>query len=352
MSQSTRSRAALNSLGSGGSATLFSALPAPLHHLPAAPTLSREAKKRLAWFDYAQNHSVSLTCRHFGIARSLFYYWKPRYNPRNLSRLEDRSSRPKRGRQREWTAAQVEAVRQVRERYPRWGKQKLAVILAGQGIRLSVSTIGRILGDLRRRGLVVAPRRVRATPRARHSRPHAQRKPKGVILPRDVPGALVEIDTMRLYPAPGIIRYQFTLIDVASRYGIVGVRARATAGTATDFLREARTRLPFPIQALQIDGGSEFMADFEQACQDDRLPVWVLPPHSPKLNGHVERANRTHREEFWEWYDGDLDLPTVSGALRAWEDVYNTERPHHALGLRTPAAFLADWLTSQLSNTS
>ena len=90
-------------------------------------------------------------------------------------------------------------------------------------------------------------------------------------------------------------------VDVASRYGIVEVRAIATAGTATDFLREARTRLPFPIQALQIDGGSEWMATFEAACQDDRLPLWVLP-HSPTLHGQVERLNRTHREEWWACY--------------------------------------------------
>jgi len=348
MAQSTRSRRALKRLGSGSSANLFSALPIA-RSLPAAPTLSREGKKRLAWFDYARTHSVSQTCRHFGIARSLFYYWQPRYDPRDPSTLASRSSRPRHVRQREWSAAQVEAVRRAREHYPRWGKQKLAVILARQGVRLSVSMIGRILTDLKRRGLLVEPRRVRAVPHVRHPRPHAQRKPKGVILPRDAPGDLLEFDTMQVYPAPGVVRYQFTATDVASRWSVVGVRATATAGTATDFLRDAQSRMPFAIKAIQIDGGSEFMAGFEQACQDDRLPLWVLPPHSPKLNGHVERSNRTHREEFWECYDGDLDLLGVQPALRHWEDVYNRERPHHALGLRTPAEFLADWHLSKRS---
>ena len=110
--------------------------------------------------------------------------------------------------------------------------------------------------------------------------------------------------------------------------------------------------MPFAIKAIQIDGGSEFMAAFEQACHDDQVPLWVLPPHSPKLNGHVERSHRTHREEFWECYDGDLDLPMVGDALRGWEDVYNRERPHHALGLRTPAEFLADWHATHLSKRS
>lgn len=263
MSQSTRSRHRLKALGSGGSANLSSALPVSARSLPAAPALSREAKKRLAWFDDARTHSVSQTCRHFGIARSLFYYWQPRYDPARLTTLEARSSRPKRVRQRQWTTTQVEAVRRVREAYPRWGKQKLAVLLARQGISLSVATVGRILTDLKRRRLLIEPQRVRATPHARHSRPHAQRKPKGMTLSKAQPGDLVEIDTMQLHPAPGVTRSQFTAVDCASRWGVVGVRATATAGTARDFLDDLHRRMPFPIKAIQIDGGSEWMAAFE-----------------------------------------------------------------------------------------
>ena len=83
------------------------------------------------------------------------------------------------------------------------------------------------------------------------------------------------------------------------------------------------------------------MAEFEAACQERGIALFVLPPRSPKLNGHVERANRTHRQEFWELYDGDLELPPLRAALRAWEATYNHVRPHQALGYHTPAEFLA-----------
>ena len=56
----------------------------------------------------------------------------------------------------------------------------------------------------------------------------------------------------------------------------------------------------FPVRALQVDGGSEFAADFEQACRHRHLRLFALPPHSPKLNGTVERAPRTYTEEFYE----------------------------------------------------
>jgi hypothetical protein len=42
-----------------------------------AAELSREARKRLAWFDYysSQGRKVALTCRHFGISRQAFYLY-------------------------------------------------------------------------------------------------------------------------------------------------------------------------------------------------------------------------------------------------------------------------------------
>lgn len=39
------------------------------------------------------------------------------------------------------------------------------------------------------------------------------------------------------------------------------------------------------------------MTAFEAECQARVIPLWVLPLHSPKPNGHVERLNRTFRQE-------------------------------------------------------
>src|SRR5438309_371872 len=90
--------------------------------------------------------------------------------------------------------------------------------------------------------------------------------------------------------------------------------------------------MPFPIRAVQIDGGPEFAAEFEQACQQRGLHLFVLPPRSPKLNGAVERANRTHTEEFYQVTAYSLEMKKLNRELRHWEKIYNTVRPHHALG--------------------
>jgi transposase InsO family protein len=100
-------------------------------------------------------------------------------------------------------------------------------------------------------------------------------------------------------------------------------------------------RMPFPVRAISVDNGSEFMADFEAECERRSIRLFVLPPRSPKLNGAVERANRTHTEEFYEVTDAEPELADLQAALRDWETTYNTIRPHQALGYRTPAEYLA-----------
>ncbi|HKZ50941.1 MAG TPA: integrase core domain-containing protein [Dehalococcoidia bacterium] len=55
----------------------------------------------------------------------------------------------------------------------------------------------------------------------------------------------------------------------------------------------------------------------------------------------MERAHRTHTEVLWECYDGGLNLASVGPALAVWEKVYNTVRPHQALGWRTPAEYVS-----------
>ena len=154
------------------------------------------------------------------------------------------------------------------------------------------------------------------------------------------PGDLVEVDTLDLRPLPGVILKHFTARDLSSRWDVVGVYTRTTAVTATSFLGQMRDRMSFKVSAIQVDGGSEFCAQFEDACKELGIRLFVLPPRSPKLNGHVERAQRTHTEEFYEIYDGDLEMVPLNHGLLNWENVYNTIRPHQSLRYLTPLQFL------------
>ena len=107
--------------------------------------ISRPAKARLKWMDhYAAHQNAALTCRYFGISRQTFYRWKRRYNSRDLTRLEDRSHRPRRRRQPTWSRELALAVLHLREQYPRWGKDKLAVLLHREGWVVSTSMVSQL----------------------------------------------------------------------------------------------------------------------------------------------------------------------------------------------------------------
>ncbi|MFH1087325.1 MAG: integrase core domain-containing protein, partial [Chloroflexota bacterium] len=298
------------------------------------------------WFEYYESHgrNARLACRYFGISPQTFYRWKRRYRPYQLESLEDRSRRPNRLRQPAYPLELVTAVKRLREEYPCWGKDKLVRLLWRESYRVSTSMVGRILQYLKKRGVLHEPVRNHISAHKRRvKRPYAVRKPKDYEVGQ--PGDLIQLDSLDIRPLPRLTLKQFTARDVVSRWDVLGVYSRATATTASRFLDELQQRMPFPIRAIQVDGGSEFEAGFEEECRSRNLRLFVLPPRSPKLNGCAERANRTHTEEFYEVTDSSFDLPELRPELLKWERVYNTIRPHQALGYLTPLEFVTDWKT-------
>ncbi|MBI4200944.1 MAG: hypothetical protein HY531_01480 [Chloroflexi bacterium] len=116
------------------------------------------------------------------------------------------------------------------------------------------------------------------------------RKPKGYAAQE--PWDLVQVHTLDVRPLPGVVLKTFTARDVVSRWDVLEAHTRATATTTAGFLDRLLQRMPFPVRAIQVDGGSEFQAAGvypersrrEQACQEKGLHLFVLPPRSPKLN--------------------------------------------------------------------
>jgi len=312
--------------------------------------LSHLAHQRLQWLKAWQRlreegYTAQKAADILRLPRSTVYRWQKRVDKRGLIGLEDGDRRPKQVRRPQWSPELSSAVLRLRELYPHWGKAKLIVLLKREGWQTSESTVGRILKRLKARGVLREPPRngIRARKRRRPRRPYAVRKPKDYLVTH--PGDLVQLDTLDVRPLPQEVFKHFTARDMVCRWDVVEAHRRSTANTATAFLETLQARMPFPVKAIQVDGGSEFMAGFEQACQDRGIRLFVLPPRSPKLNGHVERAQRTHTEEFYDLYMGDLDLSSVNQALKEWECVYNTVRPHQSLDQKTPAEYLREKCT-------
>ncbi|MBK6663108.1 MAG: DDE-type integrase/transposase/recombinase [Thermoflexaceae bacterium] len=192
------------------------------------------------------------------------------------------------------------------------------VLLARQGLHLSASRVGRILAYLRRTRQLLEPLRRFSARRRQWKRQYATRKPRGYEA--KLPGDIVQLDTMDVRPEPGVVLKQFTAVDVVSRWSVPTIAGNATATLATKALDAIIARSPFPIRAIQVDGGSEFMAGFEDARQQKGILLRTAATQ-PQANGRVERANR-------HLLGGVLQLPLMqpppSRASRAISAAGNT----------------------------
>jgi len=300
---------------------------------------SKKAKWRLKVIEWQEAHgrNASLTARHFGISRTTITKWKKRFDDYGPGALEDASNRPDNVRRPTWSREFEAAVLEVRQ-LTGWGKDKLVVLLRRDGWACSTSMVGRVLSKLKQTGkLVEAPGRDPWIARRPFQRPYGVRKPKEYLA--NSPGAIVQVDTSHVLLYNGFRFKHFTACDVFTRWQVLEVHDRATAHAAAGFLDTIIKRMPFPVKAIQVDGGSEFMAEFEDACKKRGIKLFVLPPRSPKLNGHVERSNRTHKEEFYQRLKTPNAIAEVRKLLRTWEDVFNCYRPHQALAYQTPRVF-------------
>lgn len=280
-------------------------------------------------------------CQEFvGCSRSTYY--RAKHTLDNLNQdLVPPSKKPKRVNKPKWGEAEKQLVLRIRRENPTYGKEKIAVILRrDHGQTMSDSTVGRILKRLFEKGLVV--KSVSALRRKRkrdfekgHAKAWTYKDYKTIKL-----GERVQIDHMTV-TKNGITLKHFQGWERKSKYIDAEVYSNATSKSAKRFLLELKQSCPFPILSVQVDGGSEFMAEFEEACKDLGLELIVLPPSKPTYNGGVERGNRIFREEFYARHDLRADsVRGMRAELKLAVKKYNSYRPHKNLKGLTPMAYL------------
>ena len=314
---------------------------ARLARLPAGP--SAEATRRFKAVQWCQEHGrrVRLTARHFGFSPDTISRWVRAFAAKGVAGLEPQSRRPKRVRQPTTPTEVVLRIQALREQYPRWGREKLRVLLEREGITLSAKSIDRVIARLKARGALREPLRPRKGIRWRQER---LRRPKELRV--DHPGALVQLDTRQVPLGNGKVVYQFGAVDCFTRKRVVALAPRLTSAQGSAFLKRMVAQFPFPVEAIQSDGGSEFLKDFGTTVKALQLPQYFNRPTDPQGNGRVERSFRTDEEEFYQVDDLPADLGGQEAALLRWNQVYETVRPHQALGYKTPEQFYQHWLST------
>jgi transposase InsO family protein len=284
-----------------------------------------------------------------GISRSTYYRRKKALKLYGIKGLKDRSKRPRRLRPSAVDQTWINRILTIRNAYPTYGKAKITIIVKRDyGFPYSQSTVGRIVSQLIKQGKVKKYRPSQKYRRARRFDKHALRwiasqKPL-------LPGHRVQIDHMTVTKNGMTIKH-FQAWDPVTKTIVAQAYSGASSTTAAQFLDHLRQRLGFELKSIQVDGGSEFMKHVEQKCQDYDIPLYVLPPKSPKLNGGVERGNRTFREDL---YDADTFVPgTLNEVRQQLEEAlltYNSFRPHMNLGGLTPHQYAKQFLSEANSS--
>ena len=126
--------------------------------------------------------------------------------------------------------------------------------------------VGRILSKLKREGrLLPSTLKDPCITSRPQVRPYAVRKPNDYLV--RAPGDLVQVDTADVrYDGSAQIYKHFAARDCVSRWDVLDVHRNATAHNAAAFLDLIVARMPFKVKAIQVDGGSEFRAEFEATC--------------------------------------------------------------------------------------
>jgi len=275
-----------------------------------------------------------------GTSRATYYRWNKNYKIYGLEGLEDESRRPNNLRKSTWTKKDQKLVLKARKKYKLWGKYKIAAILLREyGVKMSVSTVGRIIskfikkGQLKPVGFYIG----RMPKKRRVFDGHAQRWKYGMKAAR--PGQLVQIDHATIRLNCGKTIKHFKAICPVTKFTAEKAYTKATSLIAKEFFEHAQEQFPFEIESIQVDGGSEFMGDFENLCKCKAVPLFVLPPRSPKFNSNVERANGTVKYEFYYLYSGPAVLSILNQRLQKFVKFYNTFRPHQGLQYLTPLEY-------------
>jgi transposase InsO family protein len=278
-----------------------------------------------------REESFAATCRRFGVSRRIGYKWLARFAEEGAAGLLDRSRAPHHHPQA-IDPDMIERCLQVRRAHPTWGPVKVRAYLERGAPKTdwpAASTIGELFD---REGLTVKRRLRRRSPPS--SAPFAHCAAANDVWCIDFKGWFLTGDGGRCEP--------LTITDAHSRYLL---RCQALARTDTDHvwpvLDAAFREFGLP-RYMRSDNGSPFASTGAGGLSQlavKLIKAGVTPeriaPGKPQQNGRHERMHLTLLQEV-------ADPPAHSmreqlKRLRAFQQLYNEERPHQALDNATPA---------------
>lgn len=278
--------------------------------------------------------SACVVASAFGISVRTVRKWKCRYRLGGLEALADKSSRPKKPRNK-------------------LGCHDLERIMALRRQRLTGDVISLQLGFCRS----TVYRALRSMGLSRISL--LQEKPAIVRYQWEKPGQMLHFDIKKLGKIDGIghrmlgrdkarrrrpgWEYLHVCVDDASRAAYTAILPDETAESAVEFLWFSLcwyAEHGIKIERVLTDNGSCYKSwKFREACKELGIKHKRTRPYRPQTNGKAERFIRTALNE-WAYNESYTHSWKRSAKLAAWTQYYNFQRPHSALGRNPPASKL------------
>jgi IS30 family transposase len=306
--------------------------------------LSDAAKYRYHILCFYYQYGYQATGKAFNLSKSTLYDWKKSFETsgKRLSSLIPKSTRPQTTRRMHTDPQIVEFIQAIRLEYGAISKYKIKIFLDEYCRELGIDSIGiTTIGKIIKRKHFFYEKgeikKVRRKSNLVKGRSKKSPKPKN-------PGFL-EIDSITLY-INGVRHYFSCFIDVYTKYAksykLKSLSSKNTLICFKDFIKN----YSYPIHTIQTDNGSEFLGDFYQYLEaKTNIKHLFIYPRSPKINGTVERFNRTIQEEFIQRNDEIyFDEAKFNQKLNKWLNWYNFKRPHASLNYQTPVNFLLNFI--------
>jgi transposase len=216
----------------------------------ALRAIERRANHKLALLRHVEEVSgnVAASCRYYGVSRQAYYAWLKRYEAEGFEGLKDRSSAP----HHSPTATDAEVVEKIlwlRQQY-HFGPQKITMYLKRyHDIEISASGVWRILKKV---GLNRLPA----------SQRYKRRETRWKRYEKQRPGHALQVDVKFIEPLGQVGKkkryYQYTAIDDCTRLRVLRAYPTHDQKTAIRFIDHVLSKLPFKVEKVQTDNGSEF----------------------------------------------------------------------------------------------
>jgi len=265
------------------------------------------------------------------VSRKTIYKWIKRYKVEGTVGLEDRSREPLRH-PNATVPEIVDKILAVKRRHQKWGPKKIVAWLKEQHQEERWPVVSTVSEILKREGLV--------SPRIKRHKTPPYTNPFTAC---DKPNAVWSADFKGQFRmGDGRLCYPLTITDSYSRYLLL------CRGLARPTFKETKKCFELVFkeygvpEAIRTDNGAPFASVGLGALS--KLSVWFIKlgirperiePGHPEQNGRHERMHRALKE-----ITANPPRNNMKAQQKAFYEFiyeYNFERPHEALGQKTPA---------------